>query len=372
MKIALFGYGRVGKAIYADLVSMNHDVDVFDKQYDLETKSGATSENIKGFACWHKKFYEANVNSMWVLSRLLQQKVLGNYDLVINALPGFFGYQITLDTVELGCNIVDISFFPEDPEPIKKLAKEKNVIAVIDAGLAPGLWNMILAKCEEEMDTKSCICYVGGLPKEPEWPFFYKAPYHPFDVLEMYTRESRYLKDGKIVVKPALTDLELIKFNDISVEAFNTDGLRTLLSNNKTPTIIEKTLRYPGTAELMKMFRETGFFDEKYLQTTSEILFPHWEFKPDEKDITMMLIVVDGEKDGEQVRRTYKLYDEASDFSSMARTTGFTATAVVDLIGQNKIKPGFYAPEDIGRVHCDEVIQYLNERNVSIELMETQ
>lgn len=367
MKISVLGYGRIGKAIVNDLLNQGHDVEVVDNSEEIKILNAAEG-------CPFSIKVE-NATNQWALAKAIE-----NSDLVVNALPGKIGYEITKNVAFLGKNIVDISFFPEDPCDLIEIAKERNSIVAIDCGLAPGIWNMILAYNETLMDTKSCVCYVGGLPKLPQWPFGYKAPYNPYDVIEMYTRESRYLCDGRMVIKPALTDKEPIRINDIIVEAFNTDGLRTLLKGMNTPTIVEKTLRYPGTADMMETFRTMGFFDKNPIvldngvvvspiKLFSKLVFPYWEFKYDEKDITLMLVVIDGERNGQKVKMTYKLYDEAKDFSSMARTTGYTATAVVDLISRKIItEPGFYAPEDIGRVACPNILNYLWDRGVRFEV----
>ena len=50
-----------------------------------------------------------------------------------------------------------------------------------------------------------------------------------------------------------------------TLEAFNTDGLRSLTTSLKVPFMKEKTLRYPGHIELMRVLRETGSCSAKNL-----------------------------------------------------------------------------------------------------------
>ena len=55
------------------------------------------------------------------------------------------------------------------------------------------------------------------------------------------------MESGKIITKPALSEPEFVDFEGIgTLEAFNTDGLRTLLTTMNIPTMIYKTLRYHG------------------------------------------------------------------------------------------------------------------------------
>ena len=124
-----------------------------------------------------------------------------------------------------------------------------------------------------------------------------------------------------------------------TLEAFNTDGLRSLLATSEIPNMKEKTLRYPGHIEKMAVLREAGFFatdpvvvdgrEVRPLDVTAQLLFPAWKLEPGEGDLTVMQIIVDGEKDGRRLRYTYDLldrFDHDLGITSMARTTGYTAT----------------------------------------------
>ncbi len=148
-----------------------------------------------------------------------------------------------------------------------------------------------------------------------------------------------------------------------TLEAFNTDGLRTLARTIDAPNMKEKTMRYPGHIEKMRMLRETGFFSKdtididgvkiRPIDLTSRLLFPIWEFSPDEMDMTVLKVIVEGIKAGQGMRYTYDLidhYDAATGTSSMARTTGYTATMAVRLVAKGIYsRKGLSAPEQIGR-----------------------
>src|SRR6185503_12264879 len=150
-------------------------------------------------------------------------------------------------------DVVDISFFPEDALLLDKLAKQKEVTAITDCGVAPGLSNLIIGRYNEEMKIDSFECYVGGLPKERIPPFQYKAPFSPVDVIQEYIRPARLVENGKLVIKPAMSDKEILHFDEAGdLEGFNTDGLRSLVTTMKhIPDMKEKTLRYPGHIDLI-------------------------------------------------------------------------------------------------------------------------
>jgi len=143
----------------------------------------------------------------------------------------------------------------------------------------------------------------------------------------------------------------------------------------------EKTLRYPGHIRMIKALKAAGFLSEKPLkvkeqqvipfEVTSEILFNAWKLEPEEKEFTIMRIILQGLEQGEKKEIIYDLYDEYDDtenLSSMARTTGFTATAAANMLLDNVFKEkGMFPPELVGKQpQCfNYIIQYLKDRKIN-------
>ena len=352
MNITVLGTGLVGNAIVKDLA--------FEESFSVK----AVDINQQAL-----KKLESEVPVKGVKTDLSKADsvpaVVADSDLVICAVPGFMGFQTLQGIIEAGINVVDISFFGEDPFLLDDLAKKKKVTAVVDCGVAPGLCNIIAGYIADHLDVADrYVCYVGGLPKERLWPYEYKAVFSPSDVLEEYTRPARVVENGKEVVYPALSDVELINFPFVgSLEAFNTDGLRSLGKTMKITDMKEKTLRYPGHAELMRIFRESGFFNTdtitiggkevKPLDVTSRLLFDQWKLQEGEEDFTVMRVIIEGRKDTKKLRYTYDLFDEynkETGTTSMARTTGYTCTVVARQVISGLFKEkGICPPEFIGR-----------------------
>jgi saccharopine dehydrogenase-like NADP-dependent oxidoreductase len=369
MTIAVLGAGMVGRAIALDLAN-----DYIVTSFDL---SETNLDELKS--------RDASIKTVVAnLSQLEEYKNwLEPFDLVVTAVPGFMGYKTLEAVIDAGKNTIDISFFPEDALQLDKLAKDKNVTVITDCGVAPGVSNFIIGRHNEEMKVTSFECYVGGLPKERKPPFQYKAPFSPIDVIEEYIRPARLVEGGKIVTKPALSEREIMLFDEIGeLEAFNTDGLRSLIFTMKNiPEMKEKTLRYPGHIDLIIALKQAGFFETdpvlindtaiSPLQFTSRILINQWKLDPEEDEFTIMKVIVKGEKDGKQKTVEYNLldrYDKATKISSMSRTTGYTCTAAVNLIAKELFKEkGVFPPELVGKnKNCfDYVINYLRERNVN-------
>jgi saccharopine dehydrogenase-like NADP-dependent oxidoreductase len=286
-------------------------------------------------------------------------------DLVVGAVPGSMGFRTLEAVLEAGKPVVDISFFEEDPFRLDALAKANDLVAIVDAGVAPGCSNLILGDLERRLERVTRFqCLVGGLPVVRTWPFDYKAGFSPADVLEEYTRPARYVVHGEEVVRPALSEPELVDFPGVgTLEAFNTDGLRTLLRTSAAPNMSEKTLRYPGHAEKMRVFQATGLLDKAPipvggvrvapLDLTARLLFPLWQMEEGDEDFTVMRVTVEGVQDGQFRRRVFQLldhYDRATGTTSMARTTGYTCTAMARLVASGRYRrPGISPPEFVGR-----------------------
>jgi lysine 6-dehydrogenase len=367
MKIAVLGAGMVGRAIALDLAK-DYAVTSFDISAANLQELKSRNPSIQTVTADLSQFAEYN---NW----------LSSFDIIVTAVPGFMGYKTLEAVINAGKNVVDISFFPEDALQSDKLAKQKGITAITDCGVAPGISNIILGRCNEEMKIDSFECYVGGLPKYPKPPFYYKAPFSPMDVIQEYIRPARLMENGKIVVKPALSEREVIQFDEVGeLEAFNTDGLRSLLYTMRhIPDMKEKTLRYPGHIDLIIALQQSGFFDEAPLKIkgteispldfTSKLLVNEWKPGEQEEEFTVMKVII---KSGKNmiVYDLYDTFDSLTQTSSMARTTGYMCTAAVNLIAKGLFaEKGVYPPELVGKdKNCfDFVMEYLRERNVSLK-----
>ncbi len=364
MTIAVLGAGMVGHAIALDLAK-EYAVTCFDLNATNLEEIKKTDAAVQVVAADLSVFDE-------------YKNLLSPFDIVVTAVPGFMGYKTLEAVINAEKNVVDISFFPEDALQLDKLAKTKDVTVITDCGIAPGLSNFIFGRHNEEMKINSFECYVGGLPKEKKPPFNYKAPFSPVDVIQEYIRPARLVEKGKIVTKPAMSEKELMKFDEVGeLEAFNTDGLRSLIHTMPhVQDMKEKTLRYPGHIDLVIAMQEAGFFDTTALRInevditplefTSRLLVNQWKLEPGEEEFTVMKVIIKGE--GKTIE--YDLldrYDAATQTTSMARTTGYTCNAAVNLVAKGLfLEKGVFPPELVGKdKYCfDFVLAYLEERGV--------
>jgi len=369
MKVIVLGSGLVGRPMAIDLVR--------DEEFEITIVDNDESKLNK---------IDEQVDIRKVVKDLSDpenvKEVIADQEIVVNGLPGFLGFETLKAVVEAGKNIVDIAFFSEDPFDLDDLAKRNKVTAVVDCGVSPGMSNILVGYVDSLLDkTENVSLYVGGLPELREWPYDYKAVFSPSDVIEEYVRPARYIENGKLAKRPALSDPEFINFPGVgTLEAFLSDGLRSLTRTIFATNMKEKTLRYPGHIEKMAMLRETGFFSNepvdvggqliKPVEFTSKLLFPYWEMKDGDVDFTVLKLAIEGLKEGTRKRYTYNLFDrfdQATKTHSMARTTGYTATMAVRLIAKGLYdRNGISPPEFIGKQpNCVEhMLKGLRERGV--------
>lgn len=370
-KVILLGAGLIGKPLAIDLASdENFEVTVADRD----------GNRLEGIEQQHILKKHTDLGDVPGL-----KKLVSNYDLVVNATPGFMGFNTLKSVVEAGKNCIDIAFYPENAMDLDELCKQNNVMVISDIGVAPGMSNLLSGYAAAQLDEVDQVdIFVGGLPKVRKLPWEYKAVFSPTDVIEEYTRPARLIENGEIVVKPPLTEIETLNFDRVgTLEAFNSDGLRSLLYTIKAKTMREKTLRYPGYANKIKLLADNGFFStEKIdvqgnqicpLDMTSKLLFEQWKQQEDDEDITVMRIMVEGKKAQKNMRYTFDLYDEYDPVTkthSMARTTAYTASVAARLLNSKVFyQPGLFVPETLGKY--DDVVDFmlkgLTERNVIYE-----
>lgn len=311
----------------------------------------------------------------------------GDSEIAIITLPSAVAHRALQAVIDAGRHAVSVSFAPEDSRGLSDSASRRGVTAIVDCGVAPGFSNMNVGAAVATLSSCERVdIYVGGVPVDRRAPFEYKAPFSPYDVIDEYVDPVKIVRDGQIVVEPALSDLELMAVAGVGeLEAFLTDGLRTLLDTVKARFMREKTLRYPGHASAMRALRDAGFFSKdlvrigdrlvRPLDATAAILFPQWTYGDGEEDLTILQVVVEGLAGDRRTRMTWRMldrYDAATQLRSMSRTTAFPATIVARLVVDGALPSGVHPPELVGRLGLlDHVVRELAARGVRCDLATT-
>ncbi len=365
MKYVVLGCGRVGKLIARDL-ARDPGAEVLSVDANPASIIGLDTYGIRGLA--------ADLSDPAAVSR-----AVAGADVAVNAVPGFMGLATLGAVVDAGIPAVDIAFMPEDPVVLDDAARAAGVPVVVDFGVAPGISNLLVGYGAQRLDTAvRARILVGGLPKQRRLPWEYTIPFSPVDVLEEYTRPARIVEHGQEVVRAPLTEQELVDLPRVgTLEAFNSDGLRTLVRTMDIPHMVEKTLRYPGYAAKVQLLAATGFFSTepvdiggvqvRPMDLTARLIFDAWRLEEGQDELTVMRVEVEGRLGGAPARLAWDLYDETDHVggaTSMARSTGFPAALMARAIADGRFTtPGVHAPEQI--VTDDGLVKWLLDELVA-------
>jgi len=356
MKVLILGSGNIGSVAAEDLAKSisSTQVVVADKN---ETRAKDVAERIGG----------SNVS--WIQLDATNHSKLANalkdFNLVMGFLPGKLGYRLTKACIDAGKDLVDVSYMPENPLALTDNAIKAGVTIVPDCGLAPGISNILVGHAAAKLDKVQTVhIMVGGLPEKPVPPLDYVITWSTENLIDEYMRKARIVKEGKIIEVEALSGLEEVEFPEFGkLEAFYTDGLRTLPQTiTHAYDMWEKTLRYPGHAEKIKLLKTLGFFEEKQIdfdgasvspRKLTVKLFEQKLRKPEVKDVVALKVEVSGVKNGRQTRYVYHLldyYDEKLGITAMARTTAYSASIIAQLMLKKALKEkGVVPTENIGK-----------------------
>lgn len=341
--IIALGCGLVGKFVVTKMSSLGYKIHVIDLVIPSEIKENSEIS-----------FEEGDV--FQIVNDLPEAKV------IINLLPGGIGETIRPMLISMGIDIIDLAFTETEPSVHHQHAVNNNCTLIWDVGIAPGLSNMLIKKeCDTDSKMRDVSIKVGGNPVKPDNEWSYMAPFSPSDVIEEYTRPARIIENGEINTVEPLTDLHSITVSNFGVmEAFLTDGLRSLLDSRMAENMREYTVRWPGHIQKWITSKDS---------LTDEELIESWKFDQSKDEFTWMEIKIS--YDDYQV--IWEIVDQGMDgASSMARTTGLvTIACTVDLLesSTNEIKcfeSGVLAPEDLGIKSIDRVIQFMKSEKVTI------
>lgn len=327
--IAVIGAGLVGSAIINDL-SSDFEVAAFDR-----SRKALSSLDIR-------KTYGGEIFS--------HRRVIEESDIVITTLPGSISYAVVKKLLRMGKTVVDTSFMEEDPFTLDETARSHKALYVPDAGYAPGATNVLAGRMYKKERVNRIEILVAGLPVRCTDPFRHAVTFNVEGLIDEYTRPARIVKAGRVKTVDPLSEISSVSFSGGKYEAFYTDGLRTLLRTVSVEDMFEKTLRYPGHLHAMKQLRDFGYFSSEKVEgivprRLTESLFGR--FSTDFRD--MCLTSVAGFSERKHEYTNLDRYDKKTQTKSMARMTGYSASAMARIVMEGMVDAkGVYPPEYFG------------------------
>jgi lysine 6-dehydrogenase len=269
--------------------------------------------------------------------------------------------------VREGVHFVDlVGEGPLDRLKYDEEAKKNNVCIISGLGVSPGITNICVGRGVHLLDeVERAMIYVGGNPVHPKPPLNYRIVYAVESLLDFYERDVPILKNGEIQEVKSLSGIEPISFPApfSEMECFYTDGLNSLIYTMKgkiQDELAEKTIRYKGHAQQVKILMESGLFSREPIQIGDQQVIPRKVLEAvldsemklgEEEDVTLLRIIVEGWREGQSETHIFEMidpYDSEKGYTSMAKTTSFPASVAAQMIASGEISQrGSLFPEDI-------------------------
>ncbi len=318
------------------------------------------------------------------------KSAMSEYNVVVVTLPDRrTSYKVMEAAIDVRVNLVDIleeyhrrpdvdetegfsippqyGSFEEYGEMLHQKAIQNDVLVLDGMGFAPGLSNVTTGHGISLLDTCNiAIARVGGIPSPDcceKHPLRYMTTWSLEHVLREYNITTKILKEGKAVIVPALTDMELFKFTefgiDTDMECAVTPGMPSFVyTHPDLHYFAEKTVRWPGHFQGVRTLMECGLLDEKPVEYNGTQISPRKFFlhlvnpklapQSGDSDVCVMYNTVYGKKDGKATKVEYHMWEGASQgFSGMARVTSFPAAIGAKMVGAGRFaQRGIRAPEE--------------------------
>lgn len=375
MKMLVLGAGLMGYAIVKDLVKDESISEV--ATIDINTQRlRMLEESVKS--------EKLSTIKMDVMDKNSLLKLMKKYDCILGALPHRFVLHTSKTAIEAGVSLVDLAF-EEEQLDLDGEARKNGVTIIPGCGVAPGLSNMLIAYGASKMEkVHEAYIRVGGIPLNPTPPLDYKIVFSVESLIEEYISPAKIVKDGKIIYVPPLSGIEVFTDPELGeLECFYTDGLSTLIYTMKhIPNMAEKTIRWPGHAEKIRVLRELGFFNTNPVKVNDENITPRdlsiklfsdkLQMKEDDKDLTILIVDIIGLKDNTQIHCNYRMvdyYDPKEKVTSMGRTSGFPCAIMARMLVKGDVNgPGVIPPElALPPSKFEEFTRELAKRNIIIQ-----
>lgn len=284
----------------------------------------------------------------------------------LSALPHGASPLAIRTALRAGVPLVDLARPEADLLPdLRREVAAAGGLVVLGCGVEPGLTEIMARYLAEKMDRVDEVhIQCGGIPERPAPPLGYKIVFGG-ETLPLREQDALVVEDGRLVPVPRYSGVEPTSFPGVGeCEAWHEGFMPWLLELPQLQGLrrgTQKTVRWPGYAARVSVLKELGLLGQEPVlvdgvpvvpkRLLDRVLYPHVRMDKDERDITVLRVVVHGEKAGRPRRYQVEMvdrYDPVQGFTSMARTTSFTGAIVARMIARGELQAvGAIPPEQV-------------------------
>lgn len=355
-KYAVIGAGMQGTAAAYDLARFGDADEVRVLDLDLE-KAEASARRVNALV--GRDVAKSGIVDATDHTRASQ--VLEGMDACLSAVPYFLNERLARAAIDAKVSFNDLggnTAVVQSTLALDGEAKAAGVSVVPDCGVAPGMANTLAAYGLSRVEKPEHVhIRCGGLPQNKGLPLGYKVLFALDGLTNEYFGSAIELRDGKVVEVPTFEELESGDYGPElgTLEAFTTSGGTSTCPytyEGKLTTYDYKTLRYPGHYGAMKLMKQLGFLELTPVDVKGHPVVPRDVFHavmgkvwrhPDEKDLLVLRVEVEGKSEGRPVRFRALIIDrqdEKTGFSAMERTTAFAAAIVTAMQARGQTPKG--------------------------------
>lgn len=318
-------------------------------------------------------------------------KLFKESDVVVDLLPKDFTDYANQAAIDAKVSVVNTNY-NYNPEKLDGHAKCAGIAIIPECGLDPGIDLITYGHAATKFDELHTIkSYCGGFPEKSACnnPLNYKVSWTWRGVLSSTLRESRIIKDKKIIDIPAMNQHDEAFVHNIDfpglgqLEAIpNGDSVyfTNLMGLSNT---IEETgryaLRWPGWSTFWRPLKQLGFLSDQPVKGfdckvtpfdfLDKFLGPQLEYQTGEKDLTAMINIFEGLKDNKKIRFTSTMLIERdldTGITAMSKGVGYTAAIVARMLAKGIIpEKGVLSP--LKHVPAELFMNQLKERGIKIK-----
>lgn len=382
-RYVVLGSGRQGTAIAYDLARNGRAASVVLADGDADVADAALRRLQALLADCTCALSAAQCD---VSNRKQVTDLLASADVAVSAVPYRFNVALTDAAIAAECSLCDLggnTAIVREQLERHEAARDAGVSIVPDCGLAPGLGNHLAAHGVASLDEPRHVhVRCGGLPQERVGPLNYKLLFNFQGLINEYSGCGQFLRGGKLVEIPALTECEEITFPEPlgTCEAAVTSGGTSTCPHTfagKLQSYDYKTVRYPGHFAIVRAMFELGCFDERITLGDGREIMPKALLRdlmedrlayPNVRDLVVLRVTVAGVHDGQNAEIQYDLldrHDERTGFTAMERTTGFPTALVALMQARGDVPPGA-RPLEIA-VPADAFFDQLAEHDIHVQ-----
>lgn len=271
---------------------------------------------------------------------------------IISALPFYRNVPMIKIAKDFGLNYFDLTEDTATAKAAFEAAQNAKTAFVPQCGLAPGFISIVANSLMEHFPTLDAVkMRVGALPTNISNSLQYSLTWSTDGLINEYGNLCQGIENGEVVTLLPLEDLEEIKVDGLTYEAFNTSGGIGSLADTyfgKVKQITYKTIRYPGHCSKIRFLMNDLKlnYDRDTLKSILEKALPKTL-----QDVVLVYVSVTGKQEGLFVEENYvkKFYPKKvhnQTWSAIQLTTATSICAVFDMVAtqQGKYK-GFVKQE---------------------------